>query len=316
MIIEYNDGSREGIELGIVYGKAEGAVYPHPIVSNVKENQTFKKDDVLAYNSNFFEQDILDPSSIIYKTNFYVKTALYESDQTFEDSSSISKNIANKLKTTITKTKEIVVSFDQNIVDVVNVGDNINVNQPYMTIEDPITSTIGNFSEDSLKALSKLSSQTPKSNYDGVVTKIEVLYNGDKNNMSEGLKKLADKSDRLLSKKLKSTGKDILTGKIDSDYRVNGSPLLENTAVIIIYLDVEDIAGVGDKGVFANQLKSVFGEVMDYDMTTETGIKIDAVFGYRSIAARIVLSPIIIGTTITLLNVIAKKSIEIYKGGS
>lgn len=68
------------------------------------------------------------------------------------------------------------------------------------------------------------------------------------------------------------------------------------------------------KGVFANQMKSVFGEVLDYDMTTEDGEVIDAVFGRRSIAARIVLSPDIIGTSTTLLKVIAKKAVQIFKG--
>jgi hypothetical protein len=61
-------------------------------------------------------------------------------------------------------------------------------------------------------------------------------------------------------------------------------------------------------------MKSVIGEVMDYQMTTETGEKIDGVFGRRSIDARVVRSADIIGTTITLLKVIASKAVSIYKG--
>jgi hypothetical protein len=60
-------------------------------------------------------------------------------------------------------------------------------------------------------------------------------------------------------------------------------------------------------------MKTVFSEVLDDDLITENGEVIDAVFGGTSIAARIVNSPDIIGTTNTLLKVIAKKAVALYK---
>ena len=42
VIVEYVDGTRKGVNLGRQYGKAEGSVYPHDVVSAVKENQKFK----------------------------------------------------------------------------------------------------------------------------------------------------------------------------------------------------------------------------------------------------------------------------------
>lgn len=68
------------------------------------------------------------------------------------------------------------------------------------------------------------------------------------------------------------------------------------------------------KGVFANQMKTVFGDVIEGEMTTETGQKIEAIFGCKSIEGRIVNSPFAIGTTNTLLKVIARKAIDIYRG--
>lgn len=52
---------------------------------------------------------------------------------------------------------------------------------------------------------------------------------------------------------------------------------------------------------------------MDYEMKTESGEEIDAVFGQKSIDDRIVLSALTIGTTNTLLDVIAKKAVKIYE---
>jgi hypothetical protein len=49
-------------------------------------------------------------------------------------------------------------------------------------------------------------------------------------------------------------------------------------------------------------------------MVSEKGINIDAKFGYQSINARIVHSPILIGTTNVLLGLIAKKAKEIFNG--
>ncbi len=51
-------------------------------------------------------------------------------------------------------------------------------------------------------------------------------------------------------------------------------------------------------------------------MTSEYGDEIDAIFGYRSIEARIVLSPIIIGTTSTLLKVIGRNATQLYRTGT
>ena len=49
-------------------------------------------------------------------------------------------------------------------------------------------------------------------------------------------------------------------------------------------------------------------------MHTETGEKIDAVFGFRSISNRIVNSPIIQGTTISLLKTIGTNATDLYRG--
>ena len=68
--------------------------------------------------------------------------------------------------------------------------------------------------------------------------------------------------------------------------------------------------------MFANQLKSCIGEKLEAEMISEDGDEIEAIFGYRSIEARIVLSPIVIGTTTTLLKVIGRNAARLYRTGS
>lgn len=60
------------------------------------------------------------------------------------------------------------------------------------------------------------------------------------------------------------------------------------------------------------QLKSTTSTVYDNPPMTEDGQDIDIVFGARSINARIVNSPYIVGTTGVLLREIGKKAFDMY----
>ena len=51
-------------------------------------------------------------------------------------------------------------------------------------------------------------------------------------------------------------------------------------------------------------------------MSTESGLPLDATFGYRSVENRIVNSPMAIGTTAALLEVIGNKAAAIYRGAA
>lgn len=62
-------------------------------------------------------------------------------------------------------------------------------------------------------------------------------------------------------------------------------------------------------------MKTVFGRVYEDNIRTESGVVIDAVFGQKSNADRIVTSPDLIGTTTTLLVVGAKRAVQAYKTG-
>jgi hypothetical protein len=313
VLVEYADGTRKGVNIGRIYGKAEGSVYPHDIVSPLKVGQKFKKGDPIAYNTGYFEPDFMDPTKIVMKNSMLVKTVLYESNQTHEDSSSVSRKLSERMTLHTTKIKSYTVSFNQNLIDVQKPGAELDPKTILMLIEDEITGG-GQFDEESLRVLKRLSNQAPKSSYLGVLDKIEVFYHGDKVDMSASLKALADRSDREMASACRSSGRPVVNGAVNDEYRVSGVPLALDKAEIRFYITVRTPAGVGDKGSFGAQLKSVIGEVMDYKMHTEDGEEIDAIFGYRSVAARIVLSSTIQGTTNTLLLKASEGAVKAYRG--
>lgn len=313
VIVQYKDGTTEGFETGTVYGRAEGSIYPHNLVSELKVGQKFKEGDNIVYNTGFFERDKLDPNAVVFKNSFTVRVALLETSQTHEDSCAISKALGEKLRASTTKMKSIVVDFSQSIHEVVSANQSVKPKDALMVITDEISSGMG-FDAESLKVLKKISNQAPKAGYLGTISRIEVFYNGELSDMTESLRNLAKKSNNEMKSRFDVKGLKGVTGRVNDDYAIAGKPLTLNKAEIRIFIDRSTSAGVGDKGVFANQLKCTIGEVMDYKMYTSQGLEIDAVFSYKSISSRIVNSPMIVGTTISLLNVCADRMVKAYKG--
>lgn len=314
ILVEYKDGTRKGFALGMLYGKAEGSVYPHTLVSNMREGQKFRKGDYISYNTGFFEPDHLAPGSLVYKGSMMVRVALPEAPETHEDSSAISAALAARMTTTIAKPKSYVVRFKQGVHNVVKPGQKVNPEDPLLTIEDELTAMDDSLSDSSISILADMAKMTPRAGSRGTISWIEVIYHGDKADMSASLKALADRSDRRKYETGKSTGKPVETGLVNSDWRVDGTPLAVDHAELRVYINVDEPLGSGDKVVYGAQLKSVCGEVMNYKLTTESGLVVDAKMGAKSFAARIVTSLIEVGVRASTLDVITKDALKTYYG--
>lgn len=313
IIVEYDDGERIGVELGRRFGDAAGLIIPHDITTFLKVGDVLKPGDVIAYNAGFFERDVLNPSNVVLKNMMLVRTVLLEAPITFEDSSAISKKVADKMATNITKMKEIVVSFDQEVHKLVREKQTVEADDILCIVEDQTTAMSELFDEESLNTLSILGKQTPQAKVKGTVDRIEVYYNGEIEDMSDTLRKIAIESDRGFAQRFKASNKTVFTGQVDEEFRVDGNPLLMDTMVIRLYITSRVGTGVGDKGVFSNQMKTVIGEINERPITTESGVEIDAIFGQKSIDDRIVTNPAVIGTTAVLLEVAAKRVVAAYR---
>lgn len=312
LVVTYKDGSEERVEIGRRYGTVVGTTVPHTLKCDLAIGDSVKEGDILTYNSGFFKPDPLDPKQVLYKGGIIAKTAIMERSHTFEDASVISDDIAKRLSTNLTKVRTIKVGFDQTIRNLVKQGSEVDVETILCTIEDSVTSDNDLFDESSLDTLKLLSSNTPKAKMAGRVERIEVLYHGDLEDMSESLLSLVKTSNKSRKKRLKNAGKTATDGHVDGSVRVDRHPLDLDEAAIQIYVTGEVSAGIGDKGTFGNQMKTVFAHVMSGTNQTESGEDIDAMFGYMSISNRIVLSPEVMGTTNTLLRVMSKKVADRY----
>lgn len=314
MVIKYKDGSSEGIQIGRRYGASGGLVLAHQMVSEYKVGEKFKEGDVIAYNSGFFERDRFNKTNVLFKMGMLATVALLESKQTHEDACSISAGLSTKLSTNTTKIKDVQINFNQKVSKVLSKGTVVEHDSILCIIEDSSTAGANLFDEESLNTLRMLSSQTPTAKINGVIERVEVYYNGDKEDMHDSLRTLANTSDKELATRMKARGEDAMTGEVDESFRIEGEPLVLDTLCIRYYITSSVGAGVGDKIVIGNQLKSVISEIMEYEMKTKSGQNIDIVFGGLSVFNRIVQSPFIIGTTNPLSSIISKNAAKIYKG--
>lgn len=312
--VTYKDGSVKTVELGKRFGTTSDLKIPHVVTTALKEGDAVKHGEVIAYNSHYFELDPLDKTQALWKQGAILKTALMECPETLEDSSVISERAAKLLETQMSKSRDIVVESKQAIHNLVRVGDRVEVDSILCTIEDPITADTGQFDDKSRATLKLLASNSPKAKIAGIVEKVECFYHADIDELSPSLQELAQESDLDRRRRAKELRIPYTTGRVDDSLRIDGNPLLSEHVDIRITITADVPAGIGDKGVFANQMKTIFSRIMTGRNETLNGQPIDAIFGYRSFNDRIVTSPDLMGTTNTLLIEMGKLGGAIYFG--
>jgi hypothetical protein len=314
MVVDYDDGTDQGYQLGRRFGNAAGLTIAHNVVTPLREGDKFQPGEAICYNDGFFEPDFFDPKRIALKNAVDATTVLWESSDTHEDSSAISRTLSGKLSANISKVKTIQVAFDQKVSQLVTVGQKVEADSVLCFIEDSVTASSDLFTRDNIDTLRAIGAQTPRAKVKGVVERIEYFYHGDKEDMGESILALANQGDKELKARALARGGKVFTGEVDGGFRIDANQLPMGYMAIRIYITSQVASGVGDKGVFCNQLKTVHGRVIEDQVTTEAGVEVDAIFGMKSIENRIVHSPVMIGTTARLMHELGKKAVALYRG--
>jgi len=310
--VMFKSGKRQKINLGSWHGKEEAGVsYKHTVITDLKKGNTFKRGNTITYDKAFFEPDIFDKTRVIFKTGSLFRISLVEVPETYEDSTSLSKKSSKDFATNIIKSKSFVLKNESGVYNMVKVGDKVEPNDPLFTITDiDMGENEKQFDDKSLAILQNIKNKNPKAKLRGTIDHIRVFYNCELKEMSPSLRKLAKLSDAMLAKEQM---KDGMTGRVNNSYSIKGRPLIEDEVEVKIYISTNVEMSTGDKGVVSNQLKSTIGEIYDYDVkTADDGIDVDGMFSTRSIAARIVTSASIVGTTTTLLRKVSEGAVNMY----
>lgn len=307
VVVELEDGTVKSTVIGREFGTVTGKTVAHTLVTDVKEGQKLPAGTVYAWNSGFFERTLLAPTQVAFKGQMLARTVLVETQQTIEDASVISDYVQNKQVYDKTVIRDINIRFEESISEMVSLGDKLDSEDRLCILSAGDNAADDDIFSDRSKAIfDKLSTSTPKADFSGVVERIEVYYTGDIEDMTPELQSITLAANKRLMQMRKAEGKTVVTGEIEPGTRIGKTELGVDEVLIRIYLTKEVKVGIGDKGVFGNQMKTIYSGKMLGINKTESGKEIHAKFSYLSINNRIVGSAEAIGGMCTLLPIISR----------
>lgn len=310
--VRYASGKKDGSRLGVIHMSCAGEYIPQRMTSLLVEGSKFKVGEVIAYNSWFFEPDFKVKTNVTMKTGAIALVAFPESSDTLEDGDACSEEWSKRLTTTVAKRATVLLSFDQEANNIAQVGDKVSADTPLCIISSMGVGS--NIDDEAIKALAKLGSQSPKAEFAGEITEMEVVYMGNIDEMSPTLKAIC-MADNVRRKELHDAfGSGPTTGSITRSTFVGGKKVTENTVAITFYIDHDLGLANGDKISISNQLKSINGRKFQFINKAEDGRNIDIFFGAMSPQDRIVNSCFIMGATMGIMIETRNRMLDAYFG--
>lgn len=305
--VKYDDPEMgiEHFEITRKYGTVTGKTVPHDIVTDMNVGDRVFKSFIVAWNRGFYERDFFNVGGVVWKQGIPVRVAFMDGPESIEDCARMSARLADQLEINTTGLRTITANFEDIISKMVQIGDVVDIDSDLCFIEPAIAGDNSLFEESDITALRGMGRNRPKSKYMGKVSKIEVIYNGDPEDMSSSLRELTEKSDEQRAKRVREY-------KLDEAKTGQVPDLQLDTAEIRIYIDSTNGASDGDKIVLDHQLKMVPGSVMVGTNTDEDGRDIDLIVAWQTVADRIVLSPIYIGLLSMATELATKRALATF----
>ena len=289
-------------KFGDNYTNISGSYLRQQIVLNVKEKDSVKKGDIIAYNSGFFEPDP-DSKQITWKHGVTANVALMSRAETLEDSCEISKSLSKELYMSPGHARVMTMTNDTVIRDVVKEETVVETTDYLLSMEDGDLDALSSIDDpETMEMLADLNRKTPRAKYHGKIAEIEIYHSCEYKELTPSLQKLAK---RFANKKnnIYNATKDTIKSdkyyapsKVPVGTKYKGVDFLDDTIVAIIITISEDINCIpGDKLVIGAQAKTVIGSIMEKQAMSESGLPIDIFFDVASMANRILISPFIMG---------------------
>jgi len=327
IIVLYNDGSKESIKLGLDIQRNSSFFFGNNIIPNVKEGQSVKKGDILAYEKDFFKKDVL--GNIRNAQGVLAKLVLHEKSTTDEDSLVITQSLAEKMGTSIIMRKQISLPKSINLLKYNKVGDHVFKYDSLMVFEESeddytaeLLSNLGEVDESVLAS----AKQMPKSNSTGTIVDMKVYFSTPLEELSESLYAFVKEWSKTVNKNKKfheqngisttildSSLKVTKPTQMGSSSRINGAIIPHDGGVLVeYYISHNTVMSVGDKSTTNSNLKNIIAQVIPNgkEPITEDGIVLDGCVSIISLMARMVMSPILSGV---ISHALVEKSKSIAK---
>lgn len=265
MIIEYKtpienaDGSsftREYIDLSSnVMKNSDGGFFINMKLStDLDVGKGFKKGDIIAYDPTSFSSNIGEDDNLSYNLGVLAKVAIMNTDEGFEDSTSVSEWLSEAMATDVVVEKEVDLSKNTNVYNLVKVGQAIQEGDPLIIFQNSFDENDANLLLKNItdpEYVSDLGRIRLKSKYTGVIQDIKIYRTCEiDEEMSESLTKIITDYEKKIKAKKAIYNKNGIPGAnlLDPDYKMEPTGKMKNNAdgvKIVFYISYNDKLSVG-----------------------------------------------------------------------
>lgn len=327
MKVRYDNGEVAYVDLSPRSVKNSGGGFyitaqlePNP---GVKVGAKFKAGDVLAHDPSYFSP--ASDGSTAYKSGILARTAIVALDQTYEDSLMVTEKLTQDTAALVTMPRSVSLGARTNLQKVAKVGDVVDPNSALAVFENvtddaDISSLLQRVGKEFDDAVAELTRNTAVSKYAGKIVEIRTYYNKELDELSPSLQRFI-KAQEKAAQDRKAAAKG---APIDEPVRANAPVRITRDkfagevvdGVLIVFLiQVEDVAGPGDKLVSSSPLKGIISRVFEAgeEPTDEEGKQVDYIMSPLSIVSRMTGDAFLSLWTNAVLVDLKTKVVDIYK---
>ena len=270
--------------------------------TNLKAGDKFKKDQIIAWDDTSYSNKNGETDNLAYNLGVLAKVAILNTDEGFEDSTSISDWLSNAMATDVVVEKDKDLSKNTNIYSMVKVGQEVQEGDPLIIFQNSFDEKDANLLLKNITDsdfVSDLGRIKVKSKYTGVIQDIKIYRTCEIDEMSDSLKKIVTDYEKSIKQQKKMYQKYSIPGEnlLPPDYKMQPTGIMKNNpdgVKIVFYIKYNDKLSVGDKLVAqsANKgvVKNIFPEGLEPFSENRPGESIHALFAATSFNSRMVTS--------------------------
>lgn len=272
-ILEYDNGKRDLVDLSETFlrNSASSFYVKQAYVFRLKQGDRFFKNDVIAYNKDYFELG-QDGKTVEYTMGALAKVALIAGPELYNDACMITSQLDKRLTSTIVMPTSIELPIDSQIKVLAKEGDHVEVGDvliEYITAGGDLNTAqfIKSLSaEDDLTE--DLYANTKEAKYHGKIAAITVHHNVPIETLSEDIQKLIKDAKKKQDARIHSaSGTNSYNLKIatadqqEADAREDG--IKYEGCLIRFFIETEVDTQAGSKVTFDTALKGIISRVLD-----------------------------------------------------
>ena len=196
IVVEYKSShKKQAIDLNehVVKNGGGGFYLSNQLTPRFKLNQTFKKNDILAYNRRFYKDQ--GPLGVRLTMGSLIKVAVMSHYSTYEDSAFVTKHMSQAMGTNVVMQKTLILGANANVDYIVKPGDTVTIGDDLIRYEtsydeEELDRLLSKVRDDMKEKIVNLGKSQLTTSYNGTVVDIVMYCTVDLEQLSPSLRKI------------------------------------------------------------------------------------------------------------------------------